>query len=266
MNDQSITSAKLYWLIENISQYEKVAVAYSGGIDSSLLLYAAKTALGAGNVVALTLISSVVPTYAVQNCRTLLKESIFNGISHREILVNPFEWDDFTKNSGDRCYFCKKRMYLTLIDSMKNSPFFILFDGTNVDDTKEDRPGRKAVQELNVKTPLLEAGLRKNEIRILAKKVGLSNYDLPSNSCLATRIPTGMCIKEEMLNRIDQAESFLVREGFSGCRVKPYESYTVIEVQASQMKDVIRPENRNRIKEFFASLNFLAVALSLKHR
>lgn len=266
MKDKVRTSAKLYSLIENISQYEKVAVAYSGGIDSSLLLYAAKTALSADNVVALTLISSVVPTYAVQNCRSLLKESIFKGISHREILVNPFEWEGFTENRRDRCYLCKRRMYLTLIDSMKNSPFYILLDGTNVDDTKEDRPGRKALQELNVKTPLLEAGLRKDEIRLLAEEIGLSNHDLPSNSCLATRIPTGMCIEEEMLIRIDQAESFLVREGFSGCRVKPCGKYTIVEVQASQMKEIIRPENRNRIRMFFSSLNFRSVALSLEQR
>ncbi len=266
MNRESMTQNKLHSLIESIREYGKVAVAYSGGIDSTLLLYAAKEALGATNVVALTLVSSVIPVHVIASCRSILRESFFEGITHIEVPAEPFQWEDFVKNSAERCYFCKSKMYSLLIGYMADEPSRVLLDGTNVDDTREERPGRRALQELGIKTPLLDAGLRKKEIRKLARGIGLPNHDLPSNSCLATRIPTGTTIDEELLKRIDLAESFLLKIGFSGCRVKPQGLYTIIEVQEVDMEKIVHPSNRDQVKVYFSSLNFEVVALSFNFR
>ena len=159
-------------------------------------------------------------------------------------------------------------MYSLLIATIKDEPGspYILLDGTNLDDTKEDRPGRKALQELNIKTPLLDVGLRKVEIRKLARDIGLPNYNLPSNSCLATRIPTGTPIDEELLNRIDRAESFLQKLGFSGCRVRPRGACTIIEVQEEHMEIIVQPLVRAQIKAFLSDQKLGVVALSFDTR
>ena len=263
-----MTQDKFQHLIDSIKQYEKVAIAYSGGIDSTLLLYAAKKALGSANIFALTLISPVIPEHVIDNCRAILKTPFFKGIGHNEIPADPLQWDDFVENSNERCYLCKKKMYSLLIEAIKDEPDpqYTLLDGTNLDDTKEDRPGRKALQELDIKTPLLDVGLRKAEIRKLAKEIGLPNHDLPSNSCLATRIPTGTPIDEQLLNRIDSAESFLLKLGFSGCRVRPRGACTIIEVQEKHMEKIVQPLSRTQIKACFSDLSFGIVALSFDSR
>lgn len=253
-------------LIDSISQYGKTAVAYSGGIDSTLLLYAAKEALGPENVVALTLVSPVIPEQVIINCRSILRGPLFTGITHKEIPANPLDWEDFAENSKERCYLCKKKMYSLLLEVMRGKPPYILIDGTNVDDTAEDRPGHRALQELGVKTPLLYAGFKKKEIRKLAREKGLSNHNLPSNSCLATRIQTGTKIDAQTLKRIDQAESFLLKIGFLGSRVKPRGSIVIIEVEAADMEKIVSTPHRKLITTYFVSLKFENVALNFNHR
>ncbi len=266
MSCEDILQDKWHCLIKSIKQYEKAAVAYSGGVDSTLLLYAAKEALGGANVVALTLVSPVLPEQVLVNCRAIVKEPLFTGISHKEISAEPLEWEDFVENSTERCYLCKKKMYSLLTESMRDEAQYVLIDGTNVDDTAEDRPGHKALQELGIKTPLLYAGFQKKEIRKLAREIGLSNHNLPSNSCLATRIQTGLKIDAETLKLIDRAESFLLKIGFSGCRVKPRGSYVIIELQAADMEKIVTSSNRKQITSYFYSLKLGDVALSFNHR
>lgn len=268
MKPENMTEDRLRRLIDSIKQYERAAVAYSGGTDSTLLLYAAKEALGAVNVTALTLVSPVIPANVVSNCRAVLNTPLLSGIVHKEIPADPLQWDDFVKNSKQRCYLCKKKMYSLLIEAIKDEPGlpYILMDGTNLDDTEEDRPGLKALQELNIVKPLLAIGLRKVEIRKLAREIGLPNHNLPSNSCLATRIQTGTSIDEELLNRIDQAESFLQEIGFSGCRVRPRGVFTIIEVQHKDMAKIVQPLVRDQIRRNFSDLDFGVVALSFDTR
>jgi len=266
MNYENIIRDKLHRLINSIRDYEKAAVAFSGGVDSTLLLYAAQKALGTTNVIALTLVSPVFPVHAITNCRAILKMAFFKGINHKEILAELLQWEGFIENNHKRCYLCKKKMYSLLIASLNNYPGYVLLDGTNADDTKEDRPGYRAVQELNVKTPLLNAGLQKTEIRKLARDVGFSNHNLPANSCLATRIPEGTSINEKLLKCIDRAESFLHKIGFSGCRVKPQGTCAIIEVQKVHMNEIIRSQNRARIKAYFLTLDFEIVALSFDQK
>lgn len=253
-------------LIKAITSFDKVAVAYSGGIDSTLLLYAAKTALGSDKVIALTIISSVSPTYAVQKLRSVFREHFSVEVKHKEINADPLAWKDFVKNDLKRCYFCKKNMYSLLKDSMKDEEYHILLDGTNTDDIRDDRPGLKAILEMGVKTPLLDADLSKVEIRKIAKEIGLSNHSLPSNSCLATRVASCRIIDKEILERIDLAETFLLKAGFAGCRVKTTGSYAIIEVQAADIDKILRPVNRNKITTYFHSLNFDEVGLNFRSR
>lgn len=266
MSAKNVADDKLALLVNSLHQFKKVAVAFSGGIDSTLLLYAAKKALGKGNVIALTLLSPIVPSYNAENCRNVFRKHFFDEVEFRGVFADPLKWGKFVDNGLERCYFCKKEMYTILISEMKKDGYQVLLDGTNADDIKEDRPGLKAVQELDVQTPLLNAGLSKLVIRDIAKSVGLINYDLPSNSCLATRVPLGTKIDKEILDRIDKAESFLLDAGFPGCRVKPYGSYAVIEIQAVDMHGIIVPKKRHLISSYFSSLNLGTVALSFKER
>jgi len=261
-----VTDDRLVTLVDSLRQYKKVAVAYSGGVDSTLLLYAAKTALGKGNVVALTLRSQIIPTNAADNCRKVFCDHFSGTVKYREINADPLQWAKFVENSVGRCYYCKKKMYSILLSEMKKDDCQVLLDGTNADDITEDRPGLKAIHELGVHTPLLSNNLSKSEVRDIAKNIGLSSHDLPSNSCLATRIPHGTTIDEELLHCIDKAESFLLKIGFPGCRVKPQGLYTIIEIQADHMYKIILAQKRKQISAYFHSLSLGNVALSFKER
>ena len=261
-----MSSKKFARLITSIQQYDRVAVAYSGGVDSTLLLYAAKTALGPGKVVAFTMLSSLSPSYAVEKLRSVFLEHFLGEVEHKEINTDPLAWKEIVANGSKRCYFCKKNMYSLLKDSMKGEDYYILFDGTNTDDIKEDRPGLKAIRERGIKTPLLDVDLNKAEIRKIAKEIGLSNHDLPSNSCLATRVPTTRKIDKEILKRINSAETYLLEMGFSGCRVRPIGSYAIIEIQAADFDKIFHPARMNKITSYFHSLSFDDVALSFTQR
>ena len=244
-------------LVRAISHYDKVAVAYSGGVDSSLLLYAAKTALaGPGKVIALTAISSLCPSHSIAGWRAVFNDHFVGKVEHREIEMNILENRSFVSNNSGRCYICKKIMYSLLTSSTRKEGFRILLDGTNSDDLQEQRPGLQAIRELGVKTPLSDAGLNKDEIRQLARDAGLSNYALPSNSCLATRVPPSTRITVEMLQRINHAELFILKLGFSGCRVKPQKKYTRIELQAENIDKITDPTIKNRITSYFIRNNF----------
>ena len=204
--------------------------------------------------------------YNLNTLRENFREHFLGEVEHKEITADPLAWKKFIKNDLRRCYFCKKNMYSLLKDSMKGEDCYILLDGTNTDDIKEDRPGLKAIRELGIKTPLFDVDLSKGEIRKIAKEIGLSNHDLPSNSCLATRVPTRKTIDKEILKRINRAEAFLLEIGFSGCRVRPIGSYAIIEIQAGDVDKISRLANRDKITSYFHSLSFDDVALSFTQR
>jgi len=253
-------------LLSILKKYERIAVAFSGGVDSTLLLYAAQTALGCKNVTGLYSLSNLNSEKSVQNTRQVFVENFPEELELKEIEFFPLMWKEFILNTEERCYFCKKRMYLTFQATMASDDFFILADGTNVNDLKERRPGLRALRELNVITPLVDAGLTKSEIRTLASKFSLSNHDLPSNSCLATRVAPGCVIDEKILNIIDSAERFLHDLGFSGCRVRPKDELTIVEVQNGQLNLFMKRNNRVQVQHYFQSLGLNNVVLSLKGR
>ncbi|MEN8139779.1 MAG: ATP-dependent sacrificial sulfur transferase LarE [Thermodesulfobacteriota bacterium] len=191
-----------------------VAVAFSGGVDSSLLLFAAQQCLGPAKAQGIIASSPLLARGRLQRAKSFCQE-INSQLAVVEL--DPLgQLADFHLNSSRRCYLCKRFIYEQLAAFLP--PARALLDGTNVDDLKQERPGRQALKELGVATPLLQAGLTKNNIRNLSKYFGLSSWDLPADSCLATRIPPGEMITRERLQLIDKVETFLGKLGVYGCR------------------------------------------------
>lgn len=261
-----MSEKKYLHLLEILEKHDKLGVAFSGGVDSTLLLYAAVEALGRERVTALFISSSLIPKTARDNCRAVLSEIVPQPGYLKEIDIEPLEWTDFVSNDKERCYVCKKRMYQTLKAFLLNEACHILADGTNVDDLGQDRPGLRAVRELGVITPLVEADLGKNEIRTLLKARNLSNFSLPSNSCLATRVQKNREIERGKLRFIEQAEHFLHTCGFHGCRVRPEDSRIIVEIQRDQMESFVEGKTRDRVLRYFHELGHDSVLLNLVGR
>lgn len=256
-----------YSCLQNIIEgYEKVGVAFSGGIDSTLLLFVANQVLGPDRVVGYHVSSCLQTKNLVEQNKTLLEEISFPQTSFVELAAFPLYWKEFVINDSERCYFCKKRIYKSIIDNSVNREIYILLDGTNTDDLKQSRPGLRAIRELGVQTPLVHCKFTKHEIRLLAKFLDLPNHDLPSNSCLATRIKTGQPIDEITLRQIEEAEQFLKELGFYGCRVKPRGACTIVEVQDRQLSEFVERTNLLLIQRKMMSLNLGKVLLNTNGR
>ncbi len=230
------------------------------------MLYAALTALGRENVVVFYARSQLNAAASLKECRKVYAGNFPHAAALQEIEVTPLSWPEFVANDQDRCYCCKKRMYMTLREAMAVAGCSVLADGTNSDDRQKRRPGLRAISELQVKTPLADVGLTKKEVRQLAEKFGLSNYNLPSNSCLATRIPENNPVTAKTLSAIESAEEFLNKNGFSGCRVRVQNSYTIVEVQEKDFEAFSDKSNRENVLSFFSALHLAPVVLNLVGR
>ncbi len=252
---------------ENILKgYEKVAIAFSGGVDSSLLLYSAGKVLGKNKVLALHGVSCLNHQIDVQGAKDLYRNYCADSSQYREIELHPLLWKEFVINNEDRCYFCKKRIYSIFKMEMEKEGCELLLDGTNKDDLKDHRPGFRAIRELGVHTPLLQAGLNKQEIRKFAKEFGLPNYDLPSNSCLATRIEKDTAVDENLLTVISKAEHYLNERGFCGNRVRPRGGKAIIEVQNKDIESITKRSVRVSILHYFQAIGFDDIFLDLQGR
>lgn len=264
MGAESAASADLRFarLVEFFLRYERVAVAYSGGVDSTLTLSAAVIALGGNGVLPLYAVSPLSSAAAVAGARSVFAEN-YPSAALREIPVDPLLWPGFVHNGEDRCYVCKKQLYTIFKEIMASEGYAVLVDGTNRDDLQEQRPGLKALRELQVVTPLADMGLTKHEVRLLAMQAGLSNWDLPSNSCLATRVEHGRPIVEQTLRTIEKAETFLCERGYLGCRVRPREGFVVIEVQEKDVASFAEDGNRRAVRAYFQGLMAGPIMLNL---
>ena len=200
-------------------KYRRVAIAFSGGVDSSYLLYAAQKY--ADKVRAYYVKSAFQPSFEYDDALRLAGE--LNAdlcVIHIDVLTD----DKVTSNPSDRCYYCKQRIFSKILRQAKADGFTNLLDGTNFSDSSDDRPGMKALKEMNVLSPLRECGLTKTRIRELSKEAGLFTWNKPAYACLATRIPTGLTITQELLERTENAEAFLMSLGFKDFRVRIIES------------------------------------------
>ncbi len=213
-------------LVQILSSYERLAIAFSGGLDSTVLLHRSVTLLGRENVLALTVVSPIFPKEDLSRAG----ETAFGlGIRLKGVFLDHLSLDTFVQNTPDRCYHCKKAMYEKLLSIARREGFFLLADGTQADDLKTHRPGLRAIRELGILTPLAEARINKKEIRAYAREKGLRVASLPAAPCLATRFPPGETITRERLKQVQKAEDLLRSLGFRIFRVRVFRNEARLE-------------------------------------
>ncbi len=238
---------------------KRCLVAFSGGVDSSLLAGVAKEALGR-DAMAVTIDCEMVPRRELKEARAMAKAI---GIPHRVIKYRMLKNKDFTGNPQNRCYYCKRKI-MGILMGLAEKEGAVLMDGTNADDARGRRPGLKALRELGVLSPLAMAGISKQDVRGLSRKLGLRNFDRPEMTCLATRIPTGETITKEGLMRIEKAEEFLQKMGIRDLRVRDHDGIARIEVKRDRLKIILN--NREKIIKEFKGLGFSHVCLDVEGR
>jgi uncharacterized protein len=246
-------------LIGSIGAVKSAAVAFSGGVDSSFLCYAARTALGAG-ALAVTIVSPMLPQSEIDCAKQV---AALTGIRH--ILVNEDHIDEeVAANPQDRCYYCKKIEFTKIIETAREYGADIVFDGSNTDDLDDYRPGLRALSELRVCSPLREAGLNKAEIRELSKRFGLPTWNKPAFACLASRIPYGERIDKGKLSRVEKAEDLLRAEGFVQFRVRSHGDIARIEVARDERRRFFDEDTLDRIAAAIKGTGFLYAAFELE--
>ena len=238
-------------LQEFFGEHPRVAIAFSGGVDSAYLLYAASKY--AKEVRAYYAKSEFQPQFELDDALKLAEELNADvKVINLSVLTNP----DVCKNPANRCYYCKKTIFSTIISAAKEDGFTDLLDGTNASDDIADRPGTKALAELSVLSPLRECGLTKAEIRELSKEAGLFTWDKPAYACLATRIPTGERITAEKLATTEEAENFLFSLGFTDFRVRMQGEDAKLQLPKDQLPLLLthREEILEKLKMYYKSV------------
>jgi pyridinium-3,5-biscarboxylic acid mononucleotide sulfurtransferase len=234
-----------------------VVVAFSGGVDSSLLAVLACQELG-DRALAITAVSPSVAAIELEEAQRFAQQF---HLRHLQLEARELEDPRYAENSTLRCYWCKNETYQMLTRYAQEHGFAAVVDGTNLDDTQDDRPGRKAAAERGVRSPFVEGGVTKAEIRETAHALGLPNWDKPAKACLASRIPFGTPITAEVLRRIDQAEEILCRLGIRQYRVRDYQENARIEVSPDDFGIVLA--HKAEILAGFQELGYRHVALDL---
>ena len=245
-------------LKNELESYEKIGIAFSGGVDSTLLLKASIEILGADRVVAYTVKSPYIPQWEYEEAIEAAKDM---GVTHRMIQSGIPE--SIVHNPENRCYLCKSIVFGEIIKAAKVDGCTAVCDGTNADDLLDYRPGLVALSELGVISPLKDAGMTKQQIRDLSKAYGLKTWDKPPYACLLTRIPYGVTVDFKMLIQIEKAEEILMNEGIRGVRVRHHGEIARIEIRQEEMHKILDLELMNKIHAQIRQLGFKFVSLDL---
>ncbi len=254
------TLAKLDKLQKILRQMGEVLIAYSGGVDSTFLLKVASEVLP-GRVLAVIASSETYPAREIDAARKLARAL---GVSYLVIKTNELRNPDFVQNTPLRCYHCKKELFSRLREVARQRSIPFVLDGANYEDRQDYRPGSRASQELGVRSPLREARLTKEEIRLLSKAMGLPTWNKPSLACLASRFPYATPIELENLARVSQAEDYLRRHGFSQVRVRHHGETARIEILPEEFGKLLAKEEREKIARRLKKLGYTYVTLDLQ--
>lgn len=237
-----------------------LAVAFSGGVDSSFLLKTAYDVLG-DRVLALTADSVFIPRAEIQSAEDFCRRY---GIRQKLISIDVLSVFGVKENPPDRCYLCKRGIFERMIEVAAKEGISVIAEGSNLDDMSDYRPGMRAICELSVRSPLKEAGLNKAEIRELSRRMGLDTWDKPSMACLASRVPYGETLSKEKLQRVEQAEQLLHGLGIIQCRVRCHGSLARIEVPPEDFNRILDGSARQTIVDSFRQFGFSYVSLDIK--
>ncbi|HUU84179.1 MAG TPA: ATP-dependent sacrificial sulfur transferase LarE [Phycisphaerae bacterium] len=246
---------------EIIRSLGRVAVAFSAGVDSTLVLRVAVDVLGPENVIAVTGRSGSLAQAEFEAAQVLASEI---GAELVVLDTREIENDNYAANPENRCYYCKTTLYTAMRDYIAGRGITAIINGINADDYDDWRPGIQAAGEQAVRCPVAEAGLTKADIRELSRRLGLETYDKPASPCLASRVQYGERITPEKLQRIESCEAFLHKMGLRECRVRHHYNLARIEVPADRVAELAEPQTRRRIIEHFRQAGYNYVTLDLQ--
>lgn len=252
---------KLAQMQEILRSLERVAVAFSAGVDSTFALKVAVDTLGAENVVAVTAKSDSLAEAEFEEAARLADQM---GAEHVIIETREFDNPNYRANPANRCYYCKSELYEKLGTFLAERGLNAAINGINADDYADWRPGIQAAKEHNVRAPCAEAGMTKEDIRALSRRLGLPTFDKPAMPCLSSRIQYGEEITSEKLKRIERSEAFLRSLGFRECRVRHHGNLARIELPVSQIDQAMEPQTRARIDAALREYGYNYVAMDLR--
>jgi len=247
-------------LLSRLSQIPSLIVALSGGADSAYLAWAADRALGER---ALS-VTAVSPSFSAHDRKQLESFIAAAAVRHEFIETREFENPSYRANGGDRCYFCKDELFSVLDALASKRGICAVAYGVNADDTLDFRPGHRAASEHRVLSPLLDAGLRKSEIRALSLNAGLPTWDRPASACLSSRLPYGTEVTPERLALVERGEAALRELGFRQFRVRLHDQLARVEIAPDELPRAFAPEMASRIATRLKSAGFLYVTLDLE--